>query len=159
MRGNVVIVTSNPRGKFDEGYVKAGQTHYPGMIVEKDPTVAVKNGRHTFRIYAPGTDGEQPLGAYYVVRENPLGDMTTPFAAGEWAFYYAPYPAEELNLLIANLAGTADDHALGEKLMVDTGTGKLIATTGTPESEVAELLEAITDPTADTLAWCEWGGK
>ena len=65
---------------------------------------------------------------------------------------------EELNLLIENIAGTGDDHAIGEILMVNDCIGKLIATTGSPETEVAYLKETITDPTADTLAWCEWSG-
>jgi len=42
--------------------------------------------------------------------------------------------------------------------MVDDGTGKLIATTGTPESEPFVLLETVTDPTADTLAWTMYSG-
>ena len=42
--------------------------------------------------------------------------------------------------------------------MVDDGTGLIIATTGSPETEVCLLLEAITDPTADTLAWTIWSG-
>lgn len=61
-------------------------------------------------------------------------------------------------MLLLNIAGTADDHALGELLMVDNGTGKLIATTGTPECEPFVLLEAVTDPVADTLAWTMFSG-
>lgn len=157
-RGNCIIVTADPKGQFEEGYVKTGETFYPGMIVQRDPSVALKGGRHTYKIYAPGTDGEHPRGSYWVVLEDSRVGKTTSdsFAAGERCFLYSPRAGEELNLLVANLAGTGDDHALGEVLMVDTGTGKLIATTGTPESEVAQLLEAITDPTADTLAWCQW---
>jgi hypothetical protein len=157
-RGTEIIVSAEPRGKFDEGYVSTAE--YPGTIVEKDPSVALKGGRHTYKVYQPGTDGEHPRGAYWVLLHDPLQGRTatSQYAAGDRCFVYAPLAGEELNLLVANLAGTADDHALGEMLIVDTGTGKLIATTGSPETEVAQLLEAITDPTADTLAWCQWTG-
>lgn len=159
MRGaNQIIVSSEPGGKFMEGFVKTGETFYPGMIVQRDASVALRQGRHTYKIYAPGADGEQPLGPFYVVLNDYLagGLVTDSFAAGERCFLYTPVPGDELNLLLLNISGTADDHALGEKLMVDNGTGKLIATTGSPETEVAELLEAVTDPTADTLAWVVW---
>jgi hypothetical protein len=94
------------------------------------------------------------------LREDDLQGRTSSdaYAAGERCFLFTPRAGDELNLLVANLSGTADDHAVGEMLIVDDGTGLLIATTGTPETEVAILLEAITDPTADTLAWCRWTG-
>lgn len=159
-RGNLIIVTADPKGQFEEGFVATGETFYPGMIVQRDASVALKGGRHTYKIYNRDADGDHPAGAFWVV----LGDImqghisSDSIAAGERCFLYAPRSGEELNLLVANIAGTADDHALGEILMVDDGTGKLVATTGSPETEVAQLLEAITDPTADTLAWCQWSG-
>lgn len=158
-RGNCIIVNAGSR-HFAEGFVKTGETFYPGMIVQKDPTVALQGGRHTYKLYNRDADGDRPAGALWVVRENSLIGKTTAdsYAAGELCFFYAPVEGDELNLLIKNETGTADDHAAGEILTVDDGTGKLIATTGTPEIEVAMLLEAVTDPTADTLAWCEWTG-
>lgn len=161
-RGSRTIVTADPKGQFEEGYVGAGNTFYPGMIVQVDASVALKGGRHTYVAYNRDADGNMPLGPYWVVTGELhlfLGKpQTNPYAAGDRVSLYSPRAGEELNLLLANLAGTGDDHALGEILMVDDGTGKLIATTGTPESECAVLLEAVTDPTADTLAWCRWTG-
>jgi hypothetical protein len=158
-RGNEIIVASNPRGMFMEGYITTAEK--PGTVCQIDASVALKGGRHTFKVYQPGTDGEQPLGPYWVLLANQLSGKlaTDAYAAGDRAFFYCPQPGEELNMLVLNIAGTADDHALGEKLMVDTGTGKLIATTGSPESEPFVLLEAITDPTADTLAWVMYAGQ
>jgi hypothetical protein len=157
---NQIIVSSEPKGKFMEGFVKAGETFVPGITVQRDPTVALRQGRHTYKIYAPGVDGEQPLGPFWVVLNDYLsgGLVTDIVAAGERCFLYSPEPGDELNMLLLNLAGTADDHPLGEKLMVDHGTGKLIVTTGSPETEVAQLLESVTDPIADTLAWVVWTG-
>ncbi len=161
-RGNCIIVSANPKGKFTEGKVAAGQTFYPGMIVQPDFTVALSSGRHTFKIYDRAADGDQPQGAFWVVTgrlEQSLGlPVSTAIAAGSHTEFYSPFAGEELNLLLLNIAGTGDDHAAGEILMVDDGTGKLIATTGSPETEVAVLKETVTDPTADTLSWCEWTG-
>lgn len=160
-RGSGIIVCSDPKGQFQEGYVKSGQTFYPGMAVLRDASVALVSGVHTYKIYDESADGDQPTGAIWIVT-NMLGELigkvvSDSIAAGERFMAYSPRAGEELNLLISNLSGTADDHALGEKLMIDTGTGEFIATTGTPEQEVAQLLEVITDPVADTLAWCQWG--
>jgi hypothetical protein len=159
-RGNCIIVTANPRGVFEEGYVATGETFYPGMIVQRDASVALRGGVHTYKVYDRAVDGDQPIGAFWVVYENGLIGRTTSdsYAAGERCFLYSPVAGEELNLLLLNISGTGDDHALNEILMVDDGTGKLIATTGSPETEVAQLLEVVTDPTADTLAWCQWSG-
>lgn len=167
MRGRCVVVSADAKGRHEEGFVKASQTFYPGMVVIRDPSVALVGGRHTYKIYDETADGDQPTGAFWVVTERLMGmiglaitDAVTmgSYAAGEKCSLYSPLPGDDLNLLIKNLTGTADDHTAGEKLMVDTGTGKLIATTGTPETEIAQLLETITDPVADTLGWCQWSG-
>lgn len=161
-RGNSIIVDAEPQGKFTEGYVATGQTFYPGMVVQRDATVALISGRHTYKYYDRAADGDQPIGAFWIVTERLNAmfgkSMSDSYTAGERCSLYSPMAGEELNLLVANLSGTADDHALDEILMVDDGTGKLVATTGSPETEVAQLLEAITDPTADTLAWVQWSG-
>lgn len=157
-RGTKIIVTTNPKGCFNEGTIATAETPKPGTVLQRDPTVALVGGRPTFKIYNRDADGNLPAGAFWVLMEDYLQGRlaTVAYAAGERCFVYSPAAGEEMNMLVANLAGTADDHAAGEILMVDDGTGLLIATTGTPETEVAMLLEAITDPTADTLAWVEW---
>jgi hypothetical protein len=155
-RGQRIVVCADPKGMYEWGYLATAE--YPGTVFQRDASVALKGGKHTYKVYQPGADGENPLGGYWVLVEDlyTARTTTTQYAAGEFAKFYSPRMGEELNLLVANLAGTADDHALNEKMMLDTGTGKLVVTTGTPENEVAQLLEAITDPTADTLAWVQW---
>ncbi len=161
-RGSEIIVSANPQGKFTEGYIAAAQTPSPGTILEIDPTIALKGGRHTYKLYNQSADGDQPLGAFWVLLPDWLQGRlaTTAYAAGERCFLYSPIAGEELNLLLKDIAGTSatSDHAAGEKLTVDTSTGLLIATTGTPETECAVLLETLNDLTADTLAWCQWSG-
>lgn len=159
-RGNCIIVSANPRGVFNEGFIAAGETPKPGQILQIQAATALRGGRHTFEIYNADADGGRPKGPWYILREDSFRGrtVTDAYAAGDRCFLYTPLPGEELNLLVANIAGTADDHSVGEMLIVDDTTGKMIATTGSPETEVAQLLEAITDPVADTLAWCIWTG-
>lgn len=159
-RGTKIIVTAEPGGLFMEGYIAAAQTPKPGTILQRDATVALKGGRATYKIYDRAADGDHPIGAFQILLEDRLQGRTTSdaYAAGERCFLYSPRAGEEFNMLLGDVAGTADDHTAGEILMVDDGTGKLVATTGSPESEAFTLLETVTDPVADTLAWVEYTG-
>jgi len=161
-KGNCIVVSANPRGVFMEGYVASGQTPYPGTIMQIDPTVDLINGRNTFKIYDRDADGDRPKGAIYVLRENYLlgKDKDTPYAPGDLCFLYAPLQGEELNVLVKNLSGTgtADDYVKGELMTIDDGTGMLIRTVGSPETEPFTLKESSTDTTANVLLWCEFSG-
>lgn len=157
-RGNLIVVQPDPRGHFEWGYVTG--TLKPGTILQIDPTVALKHGKHTWKVYGPGADGEQPVGPFAVLDIQLMKgtDATTAIVSGDFCKLYLPLPGDELNLLFFNQSGTADDIALGDKLIVDTGTGQVFKTTGSPETEVAVALEAIVDPAADQLLWCRWSG-
>lgn len=159
-RRNEIIVTADPKGRFFEGFVATGETFYPGMLVQMDPTVALVGGRHTCKVYDRDADGDRPKGPFIVVLSDMMQGKATSdsYAAGARFFGYIPLAGDELNLLYKNVTGTADDVAAGDIMEVDDATGKLIVSTSTPETEVAMALEAITDPTADTLLWCIWSG-
>lgn len=162
-RGNRTIVTADPKGQFEEFIVPASVTLYAGMAVTKDPSVALQGGKFTCKIYDADIDGGRPKGAVFIVTEELLAlwgkHWDTGYTAGGRCSAYSPRAGEELNLLLADVAGTADDHAVGEILIIKDTTGKFIATTGSPEQEVAMLLEVVTDPVADTRVWCEWTGS
>ena len=154
-RGNEIIVSANPRGRFIEGKLKTGITPKPGTILQLQAATAIDaNGRFTFELAAPDADGGRPKGPLCILDLDwGQGKVASDaYADSANVRCYVPIPGEEFNLLVANLSGTADDHAISEMLIVDTGTGLLIATTGTPETEPFQLLETITDPTADRLA-------
>lgn len=159
-RGNGIIVSAEPKGRYMEGFIASGETPKPGTILQIQVATALRGGRHTFEIYNADADGGRPKGPFYVLLPDECRGKTASdaYAAGDRCFLYTPLPGDELNLLLLDIAGTGDDHTKGETLIVDDTTGKLIATTGTPETEVAMLLETVTDPTADTLAWCIWTG-
>lgn len=160
-KGNNIIVSETHRGVKMEGTIAAGETPKPGQIVQIQASAGLDdNGRPKFEIYNADADGGRPKGPLFVLLADELqGKLATDaYAAGDHCYVYCPAAGEELNMLIGDVAGTADDHAFGEMLIIDDTTGKLIATTGTPESEPFQLLEAITDPTADTLAHCIYTG-
>jgi hypothetical protein len=159
-RGNEIIVTANPKGNFTEGIIGGSETPKPGTIMQIDPSVALLGGRHSWVAYNRDADGDQPKGSFAVLLHDPYQGRTATdaYLAGDRCFLYEPVMGDELNLLFGNAAGTADDIALGDIMMVDDGTGKIIKTTGSPETEVAVALEAIVDPTADQLLWVKWSG-
>ena len=156
-KGNEIIVTANPRGVFLEGTLSGALK--PGTVVQIDVSEGIdSNGNLSWEAYNADADGNRRLIAV-LLPDTLRGKLATEaYTSGDHCFVYVPQPGEQLNMLIADVAGTADDHSFGELLIVDDGTGKLIATTGTPESEPFVLLEAITDPTADTLAHCIFTG-
>lgn len=149
-KGNQIIVTNNPRGVFLTG--KLSGTPKPGTLMEiVAGTAADGNNQFTFQVYQPGTDGNQRPVMVLLEDETNGRTATTAYVTGDQCRVYIPVAGEELNCLVADVAGTADDIAVGDLFIGDTGTGKLNATTGTPESEPFMALEASTDPTADQL--------
>lgn len=155
-KGNEIIVSANPRGVFMEGTLEGALK--PGVLVEIKATALDGSGRPTFRAYQPGTDGVRKIPIVLLPDVNQGKLATDAYADGDHCFCYVPVAGEELNMLLQDVSGTGDAHAVGETLIADSGTGKLIATTGTPESEPFQLLEAVAAPTADTLAHCIYTG-
>ena len=143
-----------------EGIINAAETPKPGTIMQYDPSQTRVGGRLVWKAYSRDADGNRPKGPFVVLTEDIYQGrtMSDAYAAGERCFGVIPLPGCELNLLFGNAAGTADDVVAGELLIVDSGTGKLVPTTGSPETEVAQANEALTDPTADALLWCNWTG-
>lgn len=154
-RRNEIVVSAQFRGKKVEGIIAAGETPYPGQIVQMDPTVTLVGGRHTWKLYNRDADGDRPAGPHIVLDIDwGMGKTTSDaYAAGARAFGLIPYAGDELNVMYKNVSGTADDVVAGDLMIVDDTTGKLIVTTGGVESEPFMALENITDPTADQLLW------
>lgn len=162
-KGNEIVVSANPKGYFQEGFINAGETPKPGTIMQIDPTQSTVSGRFVWKTYNRDADGDRPLGPMAVLDIDHLQGKTATdaYAAGDRCFLYIPLPGDELNLLWADAdTGTStNDLSAGTIGIVDDGTGKMIATTGSPETEVAVLLEAISNLSSDTLGWSMWSGQ
>ena len=154
-KGSSIVLAANPRGVFLEGNITG--TDKPGTVMQLDVSEAEDNGRWTWENF-DATDGNQRLIAVLLpdIYQGKLA--TDAYVTGTRCFLYVPVAGEELNMIILDISGTADDFAIGDLLIVDNATGKLIATTGSPESEPFVCLETITDPTADTLTRCLYTG-
>ena len=149
-KGNSILVSANMRGRKIEGYINAALQ--PGVIVQIDVSEGVGgDGRFDYEAWNVDADGNQrPL--FLLLEDDLQGKlMSAAYVSGDRCFLYFPQPGEEFNVLLLDISGTGDDFVLGDLLIVNDGDGKLIATTGSPESEPFMVLEAITDPTADTL--------
>lgn len=155
-RGNTIVIASNPQGKFLSGVVSG--TPKPGTAMEIQ-TPFYRGNQHLWRAYQPGTDGDRRVVAVLIEDEEQGIGIDTAFVDGTQCRLYCPIPGEELNMLYKNVAGTADDVLALDMMILDSGTGKLIVTTGTPESEPFQALAAVTDPTEDVLIPCLYTGQ
>ena len=154
--GNKIVVTSNPKGKFVEGIVSG--TPKPGTCMQLQAGTAPIDGVFTYEAYNPGGDGVRaPI--LVLEEDHKQGKTATEaYVTGTRIRMYAPVMGEELNVLVQDVSGTGDDFAIGDVFIVDNSTGKLLATTGTVESEPFIGLEVVTDPTADHLLHCMYTG-
>lgn len=156
MKGNEIIVSAQPQGRFWEGTISG--TPKPGTVMQIKAATAFTNGRPTFEVYNPDADGNQRC-LFVLLPDWGQGKTATDaYADGDHGYLYVPQAGETLNMLVANISGTADAFAIGALFIVDDGTGKLIATTGSPESEPFLCLEAVAALTADTLVHCLYTG-
>lgn len=151
---NTIVVSPEPRGRFFEGIISG--TPKPGTVMQVQAGTAKSNGRFTYEAYSRDADGDNPQGPITVLCEDSMQGrtVTTAYAANELARLYVPMHGDELLMLVADVAGTTlETWSVGDILIVDSGTGKLNPTTGTPENEHFVMLEAYgTGISADFLA-------
>lgn len=153
-RGNKILITSNPRGHFAQGVITG--TPKPGICLSISAPFG-SLGWHTWVPFS-ATSGHRRTVAVLLENELKGGSLTDAYITGDIVPIYFPAPGEELNMLIADVVGTGDDHPALQMLMIQTATGMLIAESS-PESEPFQLLETLTDPVADTLAPCMYTGQ
>lgn len=141
---NTIVVSNMPMGRYLEGILAAGNAPKPGQFVSQ-----TSDGE--YELWNGAADGERD-NLLIVLECKLLGrTLDTAYSAGERVFLYSPLRGDLLLAMYGNASGTADDVAVGDKLIIDDGTGKLVPTTGSPEMEPFKAEEAYTDPTADKL--------
>ena len=163
-RGNSIIVTAEPRGR--RKWVKIDGTPKPGTIMTPKPATAI-DANGNIEMEPAGTsagimaaDGDRIPVAVLLEDSRQGKTVSDAYVDADLGEVYYPLPGEELNVLFLNQSGTADDVINGTTLLiVDDGTGQVIPTTGTPESEPFLALESITDPTADQLVHVLFTGQ
>lgn len=158
-KGTEIIVSSEPRGVFKECIVSG--TPKPGTVMQIKAATEPVGGAFTYEAYDRAYDA-MPSPIAVLLPDRLQGKLETEaYTSGDRGFLYFPVAGEELNMIIENVAGTADDYAIGDLLEVNDGTGKLQdASTSTLNNRAAPftVLETITDPTADYLAHVMFNG-
>lgn len=153
-RGRKIILTAHPQGRFLEGPIFG--TPKPGTVMEIK-NAYYEGNQHRWQAFSAST-GKRRLIAVLLEDLGQGKTVDDAYTSGDRGFLYVPHAGEELNMLLADVAGTGDTHAALERLIVQTVTGLLIATTGSPESEPFTLLTALTALSANTLAPCMYTG-
>ena len=149
---NTILCSENPRGIFRNCIVSG--TPKPGVVMQLKSSTEPVNNVWTYEVYAPGADGGRPKGPVAVLLEDSIQGktITDAYVSGSRGHLYFPLPGDLLLMQLQDVAGTADTHAIGEKLIIDNSTGTLIATTGSPQTEAFVVMETMTALSADTLA-------
>lgn len=161
-KGNEIVVSANPKGTFLEGIISGALT--PGIVMQVVAATEPVNGKHTWQAY--DRTGAQKNGLptliacldYDKLQGKTKSDA---YVSGTQCFMYCPIPGEELNMLILDIAGTADDYAIGDLLQVVDGSGKLqdaVSGTAFNYANPFFVMETVTDPTADNSTWVMFTG-
>jgi len=173
-KGRNIILTGEPRGLFEEGYIT--DTSKPGMIMETVPGAALQNGRRQVRattrtagakgpicvLLADELQGKLGVGAAGTPVVSGGVTVTGPaqggdaYVANTVCFLYWPMAGDELNLLVGDVAGTGDVLAVGDLYGVNNN-GKLIKNSSYTAAPF-ESQEATGALTGDGMVWFKFLG-
>lgn len=155
MKGIEIILSANPNGKFMEGIINDASK--PGTLMEVVPAVAPVGGRMTYRAITRADGVKGPI--FILCPDKYQGKLfSDAYVAGTRGFLYAPEMGEEFNMLVGDVAGTADDVAIGDLFGGTQTTGKLKANAGFASAPF-QSNEVIIDPIADYWLWVTYLGN
>ncbi len=150
-KGNKIVIAAEPHGHFEDVIVDGAL--YPGMCVEMTPATEPVNGRFHYRVATPGTDGYPS--EVCVLCEDELQGVadTVAYTDGRYGRVYYPLPGEEINVLVKDLVGTGDTHAIGDLFEIENASGLAIASTAAAVGAKApfKLMETSAALTANKL--------
>lgn len=167
MKGNEIIASADPRGKFI-GCIVSG-TPVPGTCMEKVPATAPVNGRFQYRARSITAGSKGPVAILMADSlQGKLGSGSAAYSGGPPApgdayvdgklgQIYFPVAGEDLNLPVASVSGTADDVAIGDLMGIDASG--LLHANSAYTSAPFEANEAVTDPTAAYMLWVTYLGN
>lgn len=133
-------------------------TPKPGTCMTVKAATEPVNGRHTYEAYNRDGDGNRAEVAILLEDKNQGKTVDDAYVSGTHGQLYFPQAGDLLQMLLQNQGGTGDSFAIGDYLMIDDGTGKLIASSS-PENEPFVVMETQAALTADTLVLCLFTGQ
>lgn len=159
-KGNLVVVKSEA-GRNDEGTI-SGTGLKPGIVVQLKSLTSPVLGQPTWEAYDRSASGDRPKGPLAILDIDLLGGKTRDDAYndGDRCFVWYPTFGDELNMLVKDFPGTgsASDVDIGDIMMPEDGTGKLVLQTGSPQTGPFVVKEAVADLTADTHVHVQFTG-
>lgn len=169
---NEVVLNGDPKGVFLEGILDG--TPRPGVIMQLKAGGTVVGGRNEYEVYNQSADGVRGMiaillpnflqgGALATQDQTDLSDVggdDAQFEDEDHIYMYCPVMGEEVNVRVAIAGtGTGDAIAIGDKFMVDDGTGLLIAVTGSEQAAPFQATEAVADvKSTGTMVRCIYTG-
>jgi len=147
-RGQKILINPEPKGVIKDGIILGNLK--PGICLEIE-TPFYQGNRHRYQPADPQVNAQVPI---IILLESKLRgyDIDTAHVSGELGQVYYALPGDELNLLLADVAGTGDTHTALNMYGIQGATGKLIVESGTFESTPFQLLQSQSALTADVLA-------
>lgn len=147
--GSGIIVSTEPKGVFLEGIISG--TPKPGTMMQIKAATEMVAGNFTYEAYDVGASGD-PRCVIILLPDDLQGALpTTAYVSGARGFLYVPAPGEILNILLKDVTGTGDTHAIGDRVYAEDGSGKFLVQGTSANLAQFTLLETLAAPTADTL--------
>ena len=166
MKGVRIIVTSQPRGVYEDIVVTGTPT--PGTCMEITPATEPIAGVFNYSVYGTtaassgqyvAADGDKKAIAILLEDDAQAKIYSDAYVTGTRGRVYYPVMGEQFNMLLEDVSGTGDTFVIGEELMVDNGTGKLLTADDNAEAHPFTLLETVaTAPTGDHYRHCRFNG-
>lgn len=176
MKGSTLIFLEgrDGRGKYLEGTVSGALK--PGIVTQIQSATNPVGNRYTYEPYNPSKDGfRRPT--IVLLEDWGQGKLpTVAYTNATRGFFYMPLPGDELNMLVDSSNGAL---GIGDPMMLDAGTGKLLSATAfvadyatlgldteaevivainllknAPQAHPFTVLETLADPSSDTLTHC-----
>lgn len=171
MKGTRILITSKPRGVFEDVYVTG--TPKPGTLMEITPATEPIGNVFNYSIYGTtaasggnfvSADGDRKAIAVLLEKDQEGKTYDDAYVSGDMGRVYFPAMGEHINMIFAVVAGTGDTFAIGDEMMAsnaaDASLGKLIAADSDAEAHPFTCLETeATALAADELKWCRFNGE
>jgi hypothetical protein len=153
MQGQKILLSTDPKGRFSEVIISG--TPKPGTFLEMT-TAALVGGRETMQAVSRTTGTKGPV--CILLEDNQQGkSVSDAYVSGTRAPVYWPLAGDEMNALVADVAGTAQFNATVGQSYVIQNTGKLVANSSN-NAVPFQSLEAVTDPQTDYLLMVRFNG-
>ena len=167
MKGTRIIVTSKPRGVFEDAYIEGIPT--PGVCMEIKPSTEPVGGLFRYQMYGVQAgssgqyvtnDGDRKAIAILLEYDQEGGIYSRAYVDGDLGRIYWPAMGEQFNMRVQVVSGTPDTFIIGEEMMVDNGTGELLTADSDAEAHPFTMLETeATALTADEYKWVRFNGE